>query len=259
MMTFLQVLLLSFIQGLTEFLPVSSSGHLVIIPALLKFTTTPSILFDVTLHLGTLMAVVAFLWKDIVQIVKGLCQSKKEYWVLLLKIIIAVMPAAIMGLLFNNELEMVFQFPLFVGYAYFGTAILLFLTLFLKDKGKTMFTITWWDALIIGLMQACALVPGFSRSGFTLVAALVVGMKKKEAFRFSFLIAIPAILGAFLFKLPDLQMESSFGLYIFGFVIAMIVGFFSLYLLKMILKKSFLYLFALYCLLLAIFTVWKFQ
>lgn len=258
-MTFLQVILLSFIQGLTEFLPVSSSGHLVIVPALLKFTTTPSILFDVTLHLGTLLAVIAFLWKDIVHIVKGLIHRKKEYWILLFKIIIAVFPAAIMGLLFNKELEMIFQFPLFVGYAYFGTAMLLFLTLFLKDKGKTMFTITWWDALIIGLMQACALVPGFSRSGFTLVAALVVGMKKKEAFRFSFLISIPAILGAFLFKLPDMRMESGLPLYMVGFLIAMIVGFFSLYLLRLILKKSSLYLFAIYCLLLAIFTVWKFQ
>jgi undecaprenyl-diphosphatase len=258
-MTFLQVILLSFIQGITEFLPVSSSGHLVIVPALLNFVTNPSILFDVTLHLGTLFAVIAFLWKDIVQIVKGVCEGKKEYWTLIFKIVVAVIPAAVLGLLFNDTLEAIFQFPLLVGYAYFGTAILLFLTLFLKDKGKTMFTITWWDALIIGILQACALVPGFSRSGFTLVAALVVGMKKKEAFRFSFLIAIPAILGAFLFKLPEMNMESGLGLYMVGFLIAMVVGFFSLYLLKIILKKSRLYLFAIYCLLLAIFTVWKFQ
>lgn len=258
-MTFLQVLLLSFVQGLTEFLPVSSSGHLVLVPALLHFTTKPTILFDITLHLGTLFSVIFFLWKDIVQILVGICQGKREHWILTFKVIVAVIPAAILGLLLNDYIDILFENPLYVGYAYFVTALLLFLTLFLKDKGKTMFTITWWDALIIGLLQACALVPGFSRSGFTLVAALLVGMKKKEAFRFSFLIAIPAILGAFLFKLPDMRMESGIGMYIFGFLIALIVGFFSLYLLKMVLKKSRIYWFALYCLLLGIFSVWYFR
>jgi len=258
-MTFFQVILLSFVQGITEFLPVSSSGHLVLVPAFLKFAVKPSIFFDVTLHLGTLFAVVAFLWKDIVHIIDGICQGKKEHWILIFKLIVAVLPAAVIGFLLNDYIEIIFENPLFVGYAYFGTALLLFLTIFLKDKGKTMFTITWWDALMIGLFQACALVPGFSRSGFTLVGALVVGMKKKDAFRFSFLIAIPAILGAFLFKLPEMQMDSGMSFYVVGFLVAMIVGFFSLILLKMIFKKSRLYLFAIYCLLLAILTVWKFQ
>ena len=200
-MNFLQVVLLSIVQGVTEFLPISSSGHLVIIPELFNFVVKPTILFDITLHLGTLFAVVFFLWKDIVEIVKGICFGKKEYWILTFKIIVAVIPAAIMGVIFGDLIDaFFFQTPLLVGYAYFGTALILLVTLFLKDKGKTMFTITWWDALIIGLLQACALLPGLSRSGFTLVGALLVGMKKKEAFRFSFLIAIPAILGAFLLE-----------------------------------------------------------
>lgn len=260
-MTFLQVLLLSIVQGITEFLPISSSGHLVFIPALLNFTTKPTILFDITLHLGTLFAVVLFLWKDIVQILVGIFQGKKEYWTLTFKIIVAVLPAAIVGILMKQFqiIDILFENPLYVGFAYFGTALILFLTLFLKDKGKTMLTITWLDSLTIGLLQACALVPGFSRSGFTLVGALLVGMKKKEAFRFSFLIAIPAILGAFLLKLPNTTIESGLFLYVMGLIISMIVGFFALYLLKQVVKKSKLYWFALYCFLLAIFLVVRFK
>lgn len=259
-MTFFQVILLSFVQGLTEFLPVSSSGHLVIVPELLHFTTQPTILFDLTLHLGTLAAVVLFLWKDILQIIHGLIQKKTEYWFIVFKIALAIVPAAIVGFLFDDFIDILFfQNVLFVGYAYFGTALVLFLTFFLKDKGKTMFTVTWWDVLVIGLMQACALVPGFSRSGFTLVGALLVGMKRKEAFKFSFLISIPAILGAFIFKLPDIQLEAFPVSFILGFFVSMIVGFFSLFLLKNLLKKQRLYWFSIYCLFIAILTIVKFQ
>ena len=260
-MAFWQVLLLAFVQGLTEFLPVSSSGHLVFIPALLNFATKPTIFFDIVLHLGTLFAVVLFLWKDIVHIFRGLIQGKKEQYILAIKVIVAVFPAAVVGVFMKQFqiIDILFENPLYVGFAYFGTALILFLTLFLKDEGKTMYTITWWDALIIGLLQACALVPGFSRSGFTLVGALLVGMKKKEAFRFSFLIAIPAILGAFLFELPEMHIESNIGLSVVGFIVSLIVGFFALFLLKMMLKKSRLYWFAIYCFLLAIFLVIRFK
>lgn len=256
-MNFLQVFILSFVQGITEFLPISSSGHLVFIPVLMNFPP-PTVFFDVLLHLGTLVAVILFLWKDIAQIFEGLFKRKKEYWLLALKLIIAVIPAALAGFLLKKSIENLFTSPKMVGYAYFGTAIILFITFFLNDKGKTIFSLTWLDALFIGLFQAFALVPGFSRSGFTLVAALMVGMKKSDAFRFSFLIAIPAILGAFLIKLPDMTLENNMGLYMTGFVIAMIVGFFALYLLKLILKKSKLYWFGVYCLLLAVFLILKF-
>jgi len=257
-MNLMQVFILAIVQGIMEFLPISSSGHLVFIPALMGMVQ-PSVFFDVLLHLGTLVAVVLFLWKDIAQILEGLFKRKKEYWLLVLKLIVAVIPAALVGILLKDSIEGLFTSPKMVGYAYFGTAILLFATLFIKDKGKTLFTLTWVDALIIGIFQAFALVPGFSRSGFTLVAALIVGMKKSDAFRFSFLIAIPAILGAFLLKLPDMTMESGIGLYMTGFMVAMVVGFFALYLLKLILKQSKLYWFGIYCFILALFLVIKFK
>ena len=194
------------------------------------------------------------------QIMNGLIQKKKEYWTLVLKISLALVPAVIVGFLFDDLIDFFFfQNTLYVGYAYFGTALILFLTLFLKEKGKTMFTISWWDVTTIGLLQACALVPGFSRSGFTLAGALLVGMKRKEAFKFSFLVSIPAILGAFLLKLPDMQQETIPFSLVVGFFISMIVGFFALFLLKMLLKKSRLYWFAIYCFFLAIFLVIRFR
>lgn len=253
-MTFIEAFILAFAQGVTEFLPISSSGHLAIIPFLFHFQTQSSIAFNVMLHVATLIAVIIFLWKDICSIVGGIFSGKKESWSLVGKILLAVIPAGIVGIAFEDTISHIFIEPQIVGWAYFGTAALLFLSYFLKDGNKTMQTITWTDCLLIGVFQAFALVPGFSRSGFTLVGALLIGMRKEDAFRFSFLVSIPAILGAFLLEATSVESikmlttPSS----ITAFVVAILVGLASLWLLKIILKSKKLYWFGFYCLALGI-------
>ena len=256
-MTLFQAVIMAFAQGVTEFLPISSSGHLAIIPYICNFQQEVSITFDVMLHIATLAAVVIFLWKDIVSIVKGLFSGKKNSWAIVLKIVLAVIPAAIAGLIFRDQITGMFYSPQLVGWAYFGTAALLFLTFFIKEGKKKMVAITWGDCIMIGIFQAFALIPGFSRSGFTLIGALLVGMKSEEAFRFSFLISIPAILGAFVLEAGSLD---SLNLLfnpasIIAFFVAVIVGLIALWILKWIVQMKKLYWFGFYCLALGILLI----
>jgi undecaprenyl-diphosphatase len=249
-MTLFQSFIMSFAQGITEFLPISSSGHLAVIPFLLQFPQQVPLSFDIMLHVATLVAVIIFLWKDIKTIAKGLWIIDKPMWGLLTKIIIAVIPAAIVGIFLKDPISHMFQSPQLVGWAYFGTAGLLFLTFFLTDGKKDMLSITWLDCLLIGIFQAFALVPGFSRSGFTLVGALLVGMKKDQAFRFSFLISIPAILGAFILEVSEMgSLESFFTLpTLLSFVVALLVGLGALWILRWFLQTRNLHWFGFYCL-----------
>ncbi|MDD4029299.1 MAG: undecaprenyl-diphosphate phosphatase [Caldisericia bacterium] len=248
-MTLFQSFIMSFAQGITEFLPVSSSGHLAIIPFLLQFPEEVPLSFDIMLHVATLFAVIIFLRKDIQAIVKGLWIIDKPTWGLLTKIIIAVIPAGIVGIFFKDPISHMFQNPSLVGWAYFGTAGLLFLTFFLKDGTKDMLSITWIDCLLIGIFQAFALVPGFSRSGFTLVGALLVGMKKDQAFRFSFLISIPAIVGAFILEASEMESLDSFFTIpvLLSFVVALLVGLGALWILRWFLQTKNLHWFGFYC------------
>lgn len=249
-MTLFQSFIMSFAQGITEFLPISSSGHLAVIPFLLQFPQQVPLSFDIMLHVATLVAVIIFLWKDIKTIAKGLWIIDKPMWGLLTKIIIAVIPAAIVGIFLKDPISHMFQSPQLVGWAYFGTAGLLFLTFFLTDGKKDMLSITWLDCLLIGIFQAFALVPGFSRSGFTLVGALLVGMKKDQAFRFSFLISIPAILGAFILEVSEMgSLESFFTLpTLLSFVVALLIGLGALWILRWFLQTRNLHWFGFYCL-----------
>lgn len=254
-MNLFQALILGAVQGLTEFLPVSSSGHLALIQILMNLKNVP-LSFDILLHIGTLFAVLIFLRKELLLIIKGFFTLKKDALILVLKIIIALIPAAIVGYLFNDKIEALFSQPKALGFAYFGTALILFLTVFLKSEKKNIKTITFLDALIVGIFQSLALVPGFSRSGFTLFSALLVGMNKEDALNFSFILSIPAIIGAFIFELlsaePVGSLYISLGLNISAFIISLITGLIAIYLLRTALKKSKLYLFGLYCLILGI-------
>ena len=256
-MTLFQSIIMAFAQGVTEFLPVSSSGHLAVIPFLFQFPEQVPLAFDIMLHVATLVAVIIFLWKDIQTIAKGLWVFNKTTWNLFLKIIIAVVPAAIVGIFFKQPIAHMFQSPQLVGWAYFGTAGLLFLTYFLKEGSKDMLSITWMDCILIGVFQAFALVPGFSRSGFTLVGALLVGMKKDQAFRFSFLISIPAILGAFVLEMFEMgSVQSMFTLPIFiSFMIAILVGLGALWILRWFLQTKNLHWFGFYCVALGILLI----
>lgn len=247
-MTFFQAFILALVQGLTEFLPISSSGHLAVLPFILKFDK-PSLFFDILVHMGTLLAVVFFLRVELWEIIQGILKNSKASWILVGKILLAVVPAGLSGVLLKDQIEPLFSNPARVGWAYFGTMLILFLmVLFYKGK-KTMADLSWTDALIIGLFQAMALVPGFSRSGFTLFGALLVGMKKTDALRFSFLISIPAILGAFVLELGTMDSNPvAMGMALFGLVVSALAGFGAILLLKHYLKNSRLHMFGLYCL-----------
>ena len=255
-MTLGSVIVLAIVQGLTEFFPVSSSGHLAVFPYMFGMKIQNPVAFDIFLHLGTLGAVVLFLWRDIMNILHRLTRQDRTIYPLLLKILIALIPAMIAGLLFNNFISSLFEDITrvgYIGYAFLGTALLLFLSILFFRGKKTMETFTYTDALIIGIFQALALVPGFSRSGFTLFGALVVGLKRKEAFKFSFLISIPVILGAALLELREIQgLEISSVYLVLGFMVALFTGLFALIWLKKLLGQAKLWLFGLYCALLGV-------
>jgi len=174
-----------------------------------------------------------------------------------LKIIIAEIPALLGGLFLNDKIKMLFLSPKYIGIAYFGTALILFLTYYLTKERKDINNITYLDALIIGLFQYMALIPGFSRSGFTLFGALLIGMIKKDSVKFSFLIAIPAIIGAFIFEsfsLTDIY-KIPLNISIISFLVSFLAGLCGIYLLYSILKRSKLYIFGFYCLILGIILV----
>jgi undecaprenyl-diphosphatase len=203
-MSIYHAVLLGVIQGLTEFLPVSSSGHLVLFQKIFGISE-PALLFDTMLHVGTLAAVVVVLWKDIWAILRKLNQPLTVY------LIIATIPTVIVALIFRKSLEKAFETGHFLGFAFLITSVLLAGAELLAKKGatsgniaKNAANISWLDALIIGIMQAIAIIPGVSRSGATLSGALSRRLDRDFAARFSFLLSIPAILGAVVFQLKDL-------------------------------------------------------
>jgi undecaprenyl-diphosphatase len=259
-MNIIHAIALGIIQGLTEFLPVSSSGHLVLFQKLLGISE-PALLFDTMLHVGTLAAVVVVLWKDIWAILRKIYQPLTVY------LIIATIPTVIAALAFRKQLEKAFETGHFLGFAFLITSALLIGAELLAKRGairgdsaKNAATATWLDALVIGIMQAIAIIPGVSRSGATLSGALSRRLDRDFAARFSFLLSIPAILGAVVFQLKDLvkgtAAEASDGVAIVGGIgaaamiagtlSAAIVGFFAVrFMLKIVREKS-LWGFAIY-------------
>jgi undecaprenyl-diphosphatase len=257
-MNIIHAVLLGIIQGLTEFLPVSSSGHLVLFQKLFGISES-ALLFDTMLHLGTLAAVVAVLWKDIWAILRKICQPLTLY------LIIATIPTVLAALVFRKPLEKAFETGYFLGFSFLMTSVLLIGAEILAKKsathGKTAknaATVGWLDALVIGIMQAVAIIPGVSRSGATLSGALSRGLDRDFAARFSFLLSIPAILGAVVFQLKDLvkgdakaadvTVTGSIGTtaMIAGTLSAAIVGFFAVRLMLKIVREKSLWGFAIY-------------
>ena len=259
-MNIIHAVLLGIIQGLTEFLPVSSSGHLVLFQKLFGISE-PALFFDIMLHVGTLTAVVAVLWKDIWAILR------KIYQPLTLYLIIATIPTVIAALIFRKPLERAFETGRFLGFAFLMTSALLIGAELLAKRGathgktaKSAAAIDWLDALVIGIMQAVAIIPGVSRSGATLSGALSRGLDRDFAARFSFLLSIPAILGAVVFQLKDLVKDKTVettgritvtgGIgttaMIAGTISAAVVGFFAVRLMLKIVREKSLWGFAIY-------------
>ncbi|MFH1823697.1 MAG: undecaprenyl-diphosphatase UppP [Candidatus Firestonebacteria bacterium] len=247
-MTIFQSIILGIIQGLTEFLPVSSSGHLVIAQSLIKEFKQPGVLFDVTLHLGTLIAVIIYFKDRIIKILKDIK--------LLSFIILATVPTGIIGILFKDRFEEMFSNVKLVGLMLMVTAVIIFIADRVKSDSKDLSKVNWLNSVIIGIAQGIAIIPGISRSGSTISAGILLGLDKKFAMEFSFLISIPAILGAMVLEVKDLTSEKlqniNYFVYIAGFLMAAIVGYLSIKLLLNLLQKQRLYIFSIYCIVLGL-------
>jgi len=259
-MTFIQALLLGILQGATEFLPVSSSGHLVIFPHLLGWSE-PGLAFDTLLHLGTLAAVIFYfrreLWQLAVAVWDSLRRRKLDTvearlaWFLVL----ATIPGALLGFLFEDQVEQLFGMPRTVAIFLLVTAALLALSELLSRRSRGLETLTWRDALMIGLAQAAAILPGLSRSGATIAAGLLLGYRREESTRFSFLLAIPIVLGGGLYQLLKLVMAGFSGvgsLALVGMLAAALVGYAAISGLLALVRRHALWPFVAYCALLGV-------
>ncbi len=247
-MEIFQAFVLGAVQGLSEFLPISSSGHLVIVPWLFSWRD-PGLGFDVALHWGTLFGVVAYFWQDIILIIKGFWHSlfkqsrdlqnniyQKLSWFL----IIASIPGAIIGKLLEQQAESVFRNPFLIALTLGGFGLVLWLADFYGKKTKNLDKISWTHSVLIGLSQALAIIPGVSRSGSTMAAGLGLGFKRADAARFSFLMSIPIIFGAGLVKIGEFTNGVSSVELIVGFLSAAVFGFLAVkYLLRFLTKNNF--------------------
>lgn len=250
--------LLGIVQGFTEFLPISSSGHLALLQNLFNIEqyTANHIAFDIILHLGTLFAVAVAFWDDIVELVRSLIglvfdkfringHTGRRMLVLLL---VATLPLGVAALL-ESKIEAMFQSPIFIGCALLFTAVLLFFANRLGGGKKTARDATVKDALGVGLMQLLAVFPGVSRSGSTMCGGLFAGFDRDFAVRFAFLLSIPAVLGATVFKLPDILAGGgeAFLPAVIGFFAAAISGYLAIALVKLLVKRNSFQYFSIYC------------
>jgi undecaprenyl-diphosphatase len=251
-------ILLGILQGVTEWLPISSSGHLALAQNTLGLDVP--VVFDIFIHIGTLAAVCIFYRKDIVSILRSLTKfnlKSKEIRLALL-IIAAMIPTAIIGFTFKPFFESMFSSNVMIGMALIITGTILYAASRAKPSNKP---VSFIPALIIGIFQGIAVAPGISRSGATISAGLLQGINAREAARFSFLLSIPAVIGATIFEVKDTALAidpSAFLPYVIGAVVAAAVGYFSIkFLLKLLEERKFQW-FAYYCWLVGIFAIASF-
>jgi len=256
-MELIKALILGIVQGLTEFLPISSSGHLVIGAEILNFHE-PGIAFEVFLHCGTLAAVIVVFRRDLLLMVRSLFVSsaarranhelaRSFQWNI--NIIIATLPAVVVGLFLKDSIDRIFDNILITFTMLAVTGITMVMTKFIHDKGAG---ITGLRALLIGMAQACAILPGLSRSGSTIFAGILLGINRETAARFSFIMSIPAILGAVVLHLGKLIGEPPSSdqvlAILIGTIASVISGYFAIVLLMRIVRKGSLEWFGYYCL-----------
>ncbi len=253
-MGFFEAILLGIIQGLTEFLPVSSSGHLELAKALLGDNSVPeeSLLFTVVVHAATALATVVVYRKDILEIAKGTLKFEwNEETQFTTKIIVSMIPAAFVGVYFKDEIETLFSKNiLLVGAMLMITGLLLIMA----DRAKrTQKNLTFWNAFVVGIAQAIAILPGISRSGATIATTVGLGVDREKAARFSFLMVVPLIAGKMLLDVKDLVKMGGAGesdklfILLVGFVTAFIAGIFACKWMIALVKRAKLTHFAIYC------------
>ena len=241
------------VQGLTEYLPVSSSGHLAIISNFFGIDGEESLMFTIAVHVATVLSTLVMLWREIDWILKGLFKwelnDETKY---VLNIIVSMIPVGIVGVFFKDKIEEVFGSGLFiVGAMLILTAALLIFSYYAKPRQKER--ISMWDAFVIGVAQACAVMPGLSRSGSTIATGLMLGNKKEKLAQFSFLMVIPPILGEALLDIMKAvkgeEVMGDIGLFplIVGFLAAFLSGCFACKLMISVVKKGKLVYFGIYC------------
>jgi undecaprenyl-diphosphatase len=246
-----QVLIYAIVQGITEFLPISSSAHLTVLPQLMGWTD-PGLEFDIALHVGTLVAVLIYFFKDWVQIIGqafglkgGTDEELKRNKMLLWLIAVATIPAGIAGVLFKDKAEDEWRNLLLIGSMMLGIGIVMWIAERIATHRRDISGISWLDAIIVGVSQALSVVPGTSRSGITIATGLFRGLNREAAARFSFLLATPLIAGAAILPLmkmrktggipDDMRMPFVVGIIVSGIVGAAVISIF----LKYIKNKSF--------------------
>jgi undecaprenyl-diphosphatase len=245
----IQAIILGFIQGVTEWLPISSTGHLRIAERFLGLTLP--LLFDVTLHVGTLIIILLFFRKDIKIILAALVKRdfKSENGKLIPLIIVGTAPTALIGVFFSNAIETYFSSFLPIAGAFITCGVVLY---FSKTGQERKENITYLEALAIGTAQGIALIPGLSRSGLTIAIALLLGIRREKAFKFSFLLSVPAVIGALgltLYEQHETLTLAGVGLteILVGIAVSLVVSYFALKLLWKALAGKKFYLFAFYC------------
>jgi undecaprenyl-diphosphatase len=245
----IQAIILGFIQGVTEWLPISSTGHLRITEQFLVLAVP--LLFDVTLHVGTLIIILLFFRKDVKTILAALVKGdfKSENGKLIPLIIVGTVPTALIGVVFSNAIETYFSSFLPIAGAFITCGVVLY---FSKSGQERKENITYMEALAIGAAQGVALIPGLSRSGLTIAIALLLGIRREKAFKFSFLLSVPAVIGALgltLYEQHETLNLAGVGLteILVGIAVSLVVSYFALKLLWRVLAGKKFYLFAFYC------------
>lgn len=255
----LEAAFLGLVQGLTEFLPISSSGHLVLLQAWLGLEKH-DIVFEVFVHFGTFLAVILAFWTEVremlVEFFRWLSHPlqfarfyrERRGFRLLVLILVGSVPAGILGILFESTFESFFSRPLLVSYMLLVTGVILFATRWASTRHEET---TLADSLLMGTAQAFAIIPGISRSGSTISTGMFFGLNKNEAARFSFLLSLPAIFGATLLKTKELAehpVSGAQGLHLFiGTAVAFVSGYFAIKLLLDVVRRGKFSYFALYC------------
>ena len=247
-MQYIDTLILAILQGLTEFLPISSSGHLVIGQKLLNINL-PGNAFEVVLHLGTLMSVLTVFRGEIKAIIFNLSDSSNQYYISAL--VFGTIPALLVGLFLRDSISLIFDDIRFVSLSLICTGIMLITSKFIVKRNVKL---TLFIGMLIGLAQAAAIIPGISRSGATICMGILMGLSAPEAARFSFLLSIPVIIGAGLLTAINIKtIPFGFDIVLLGIFFSYLVGWISLKWLLTILNSGKLYWFGVYCLIIGLF------
>jgi undecaprenyl-diphosphatase len=256
-MNWAEAIILGLIQGLTEFLPVSSSGHLEIAKSLFGIDAETSFYFTVAVHGATVLSTLAVFWKEILSLIKGSLKLKiNEETSYVLKIILSMVPVGITGILFKEQIKELFSGSmLFVGLMLIVTASLLLISHFVRKRERN---ITYLDALVMGIAQAVAVIPGISRSGATIATGLIQGNRKDEIAKFSFLMVLIPVIGANLLEIVSgdaVADGTGAGIVLAGFISAFIAGYAACRWMISLVKNSKMIWFSIYCFMAGIISI----